>query len=96
MKILDPYIREILDNSINTSRDIKDFKFEFNIKLSELNTRIDLEEIKKKNLQLKLEQFEWQIIRLETAINQCQDTIGDAFEILDKIRDSINMSKEPI
>jgi len=77
MKILDPYIREILDNSINTSRDIKDFIFETNSKLSQLNARID--------------EFENKVFGMETPINQCQDTIRDAFKEIDEIKDKLNI-----
>lgn len=81
MKIGDPYVRKILDKAMATSRELENFIFETNNKLSQLSGRID--------------DIEDKVLIMEIPINQCQDTIGDAFKEIDKIKEKLNI-KEPI
>lgn len=82
MKIGDPYVRKILDKAMATSRELENFIFETNNKLSQLSGRID--------------DIEDRVLKMEIPINQCQDTIGDAFKEIDKIKEKLNINQPKI
>lgn len=81
MKIGDPYVRKILNKAVSTSQELESFIFETNNKLSQLSVKID--------------DIEDRVLKMEIPINQSQDTIGDAFKEIDKIKEKLNI-KEPI
>ena len=98
MKILDPYIREILDNSINTSRDLKDFKEYVGSKLSNTAERIDFFEqsINKLNemlrlLKLRLSQLELTIEAQKEGIMQNYDEDMQVIKRVEKIERILNI-----
>ncbi len=82
MKIGDPYVREILNKAVSTSQDLESFIFETNNKLSQLSGRID--------------DIEDRVLKMEIPMNQCQDTIGDAFKEIDKIKEKLNINQPKI
>lgn len=82
MKIGDPYVRKILDKAMATSRELENFIFETNNKLSQLSGRID--------------DIEDRVLKMEIPINQCQDTIGDAFKEIDKIKEKLSINQPKI
>ncbi len=98
MKILDPYIREILDNSINTSRDLNDFKEYLGSKLSNIAERIDFFEqsINKLNemlrlLKLRLSQLELTIEAQKEGIRQNYDEDMQVIKRVEKIESILNI-----
>ncbi len=98
MKILDPYIREILDNSINTSTDLKDFKEYVNPKLSDIAERIDFFEqsINKLNemlrlLKLRLSQLELTVEDQKEGIMQNYDEDEEVIKRVEKIERILNI-----
>lgn len=82
MKIGDPYVRKILDKAMATSRELENFIFETNNKLSQLSGRID--------------DIEDRVLKMEIPMNQCQDTIGDAFKEIDKIKEKLSINQPKI
>ena len=80
MKILDPYIREIPDNSINTSRDLKDFKEYLGSKLSNIAERIDFFEQSIKKIFKILSDFERRLVDINSNIKSQKDGIMQNYD----------------
>jgi len=80
MKILDPYIREILDNSINTSRDHEDFKEYVGSKLSNIAERIDFFEQSIKKIFKILSNFERRLVDINSNIKSQKDGIMQNYD----------------
>lgn len=87
MKIGDPYVREILDNSINTSSELKEYKEAVNPKLSEYAERIDSFEERFKKIYKILREIDKQLIVIGSNVKSQKDGIlqnYDEDEVLTK------------